>query len=66
MTGKPSADEKKKYQRLIASQQRVSDMARPHASCEVVAARRLSADQAILRGLREPVHFVRIGSRDPT
>ena len=27
---------------------------------EVVAGRRLSADQAILRGLREPVHFVRI------
>ena len=33
---------------------------------EVVAGRRLSSDQAILRGLREPVHFVRIGSRDPT
>jgi class 3 adenylate cyclase len=33
---------------------------------EVLAGRRIGADQAILRGLREPVHFVRIGSLDPT
>jgi len=32
---------------------------------EVAEGRRLSTDQAILRGLREPVHFVRIGSVDP-